>query len=165
MKLKAKPAYWGIVDPTKLRGYGMTFASSSKASTSNTRILTVTATNGNVGPAYATMINGFTLKQTSGPACTPKVTAPSGYPIALGDIPASGSASASFTVNITGRSPLSQFTLSVPWSSAVYDAGTFVTSLDFNRGRGTGADLKQTRRFRARKRNTSNQVGASLVGL
>jgi endo-1,4-beta-xylanase len=135
MKLQAKPAYWGIVDPTKLPGYGLTFSLASKASTSNTRILTVTATNGNVGPAYATMINGFTLKQTSGPACTPKMTAALGFPIALGDIAASGSASASFTVSIVGCNPHAEFTLSVPWSSAVYDTGTFVTNLDFNRGR------------------------------
>jgi endo-1,4-beta-xylanase len=135
MKLQAKPAYWGIVDPTKLPGYGLTFSVSSRATTGDKRVLTVTATNGNVGPAYATMINGFTLKQTSGPACTPKVTAASGFPIALGDIAASGTASASFTVSITGCNPHSEFTLSVPWSSAVYDTGTFVTSLDFNRGK------------------------------
>ncbi len=29
MGLQAKPAYWGIVDPTKLPGYGMTFALST----------------------------------------------------------------------------------------------------------------------------------------
>jgi endo-1,4-beta-xylanase len=132
--LQAKPAYWGIVDPTKLPGYGMTFALSTKASTSNTRVLTITATNGNAGTAYATTLTGFTLTQISGPACTPKVTS-GGTPNVLGDIAPNAAASASFTVNITGCNPLSQFKLSVPWSSAVYDTGTFVTNLDFNRGR------------------------------
>ena len=101
--------------------------------TSNTRTLTVTATNGNVGTAYATQLNGFTLTQKSGPKCTPKVTAGS-TPVMLGDLAVGASASASFTVNITGCNPLAQFTLSVPWSSAVYDTGTFVTNLNFNRG-------------------------------
>jgi len=133
MGLQAKAAYWGIVDPTKLPGYGMTFALSQSAGTSNTRTLTVTATNGNVGTAYATTLTGFTLTQTSGPSCTPKVTAGS-TPASLGDLAVGASASASFTVSIVGCNPLAKFTLSVPWSSAVYDTGTFVTNLNFNRG-------------------------------
>jgi endo-1,4-beta-xylanase len=134
MGLQAKPAYWGIVDPTKLPGYGMTFALSTAAGTGDTRKLTVTATNGSVGTAYATTLSGFTLTQTSGPSCTPKVTA-GGTPAELGDLAPGASASASFTVSIVGCDPLAQFTLSVPWSSAVYDTGTFVTNLDFNRGK------------------------------
>jgi endo-1,4-beta-xylanase len=131
--LQAKPAYWGIVDPTKLPGYGLKFTVAQKAGTANTRTLTITATNGNVGPAYATTLTGFTLTQTSGPKCTPRLTA-GGTPDVLGDIAPNASASASFTVNISGCNPLAQFTLSVPWSSAVYDTGTFTTNLNFNRG-------------------------------
>jgi len=134
MGLQAKPAYWGIVDPTKLPGYGMTFALSQSAGTADTRTLTVTATNGNVGTAYATQLNGFTLTQTSGPSCTPKLTA-GATPAMLGDLAPGASASASFTVSIVGCNPNSLFTLSVPWSSAVYDTGTFVTNLDFKRGK------------------------------
>ncbi|HEY2467827.1 MAG TPA: endo-1,4-beta-xylanase [Terracidiphilus sp.] len=130
--LQSKPAYWGIVDPTKLPGYGMTFALTEKAGTGDTRILTVTATNGNAGTAYATMFNGFMLTQTSGPKCTPRVTVGS-TPAVLGDIAVGASASASFTVSIVGCNPLAKFTLSVPWSSAVYDTGTFTTNLNFNR--------------------------------
>jgi len=111
----------------------MTFALSTKAATGNTRTLTVTATNGNVGTAFATTLTGLTLTQTSGPKCTPKVTS-GGTPVLLGDLAVGASASASFTVSIAGCNPLSQFTLSVPWSSAVYDTGTFVTNLNFNRG-------------------------------
>jgi len=133
MGLQAKPAYWGIVDPTKLPGYGMTFALSTNAGKADTRTLTVTATNGTVGTAYATQLNGFTLTQTSGPKCTPKMTVGS-TPVVLGDLAPGASASASFTVSIVGCNPNSQFTLSVPWSSAVYDTGTFTTNLDFKRG-------------------------------
>ncbi|MGB6191541.1 MAG: endo-1,4-beta-xylanase, partial [Terracidiphilus sp.] len=76
MGLQAKPAYWGIVDPSKLPGYGMTFSVSVQKGKADTRIFTVTATNGNVGPAYNTLINGFTLTQLSGPAhCSPALTA------------------------------------------------------------------------------------------
>jgi len=132
--LQAKPAYWGIVDPTKLPGYGLKFSATQKSGTGNTRTITITATNGNVGPAYATTLNGFTLTQTAGPSCTPRVTTGS-TPAVLGDLAVNASASASFTVNISGCNPLAQFKLSVPWSSAVYDTGTFVTNLDFNRGR------------------------------
>ena len=136
MGLQAKPAYWGIVDPTQLPGYGMTFSVSVVPGERDTRAVTITATNGNVGPAYTTQLNGFTLTQTSGPSCSPTITAPGSYPIALGDIATSGTASAAFSVSIVGCNPNSQFTLSVPWSSAVYDTGTFVTTLDFKRGNG-----------------------------
>ena len=136
MGLQAKPAYWGIVDPTQLPGYGMTFSASVVPGERDTRSVTITATNGSVGPAYMTQLNGFTLTQISGPSCSPTITAPGSYPIALGDIATNGTASAAFVVSIVGCNPNSQFTLSVQWSSAVYDTGTFVTTLDFNRGKG-----------------------------
>ena len=55
------------------------------------------------------------------------------FPIALGDIPTSGAASASFTISIVGCNPNAQFTIKVPWSSAVYDTGTFTTTMNFRR--------------------------------
>src|ERR1700756_1679969 len=61
MGLQAKPAYWGIVDPTHLPGYGLTFTVSSTSTTQDRRLVTVTATNGSAGPAYSTQINSFTL--------------------------------------------------------------------------------------------------------
>ena len=133
MGLQAKPAYWGIVDPTKLPGYGLTFSASVGAGQRDTRTVTVTATNGNVGPAYTTELSNFKLEQISGPDCKPKITAPGSFPIALGDIPTSGTASTSFTVSIAGCNPNSRFVLKVPWSSAVYDTGKFETELDFKK--------------------------------
>jgi endo-1,4-beta-xylanase len=111
----------------------MTFSASTVPGERDTRTVTITATNGNVGPAYNTLINGFTLTQISGPSCTPTITPPSAYPISLGDIATSGSASASFTISIVGCNPNSQFTVSVPWSSATYDTSTFVTTQNFRR--------------------------------
>ena len=132
MGLQAKPAYWGIVDPTKLPGYGLRFSVSVDKGKADTRVFTVTATNGNVGPAYNTLINGFTLTQLTGPAqCAPSITAPGAYPISLGDIPTSGTTSVTFTARINGCNPNDQFTLTIPWSSATYDTGTFTTTLNF----------------------------------
>jgi endo-1,4-beta-xylanase len=125
MQLQAKPAYWGIVDPTQLPGYGLKFYSTETWTDTRLLSLTLTATNGDVGPAYATQINGFELQQTEGPRCAPAVTAPGSYPILLGDLAVSGSASAAFTVDFTSCSESSRFSLRVPWSSATYETGAY----------------------------------------
>ncbi len=131
MNLQAKPAYWGIVDPTQLPGFGMTFAVSNKTGAQNARVWTLTATNGTVGTAYTTQITGLTLTQVAGAACTPVITPPGSYPVSLGDIPAGGNASANFTINFTGCAALARFTMSMPWSSATYDTGTYVAGNQF----------------------------------
>jgi endo-1,4-beta-xylanase len=133
MGLQAKPAYWGIVDPTKLPGYGLSFTAATQSGTGGTHTVTLTATNGNVGPAYTTQISSFTLTQIWGPPCSPKITAPSAFPILLGDIATGGKASAAFTVSTTGCSPLAQFILTAPWSSAVYHTGTFISPISFKK--------------------------------
>ncbi len=85
MGLQAKPAYWGIVDPTQLPGYGMRFSASVVPGERDTRTVTITATNGNVGPAYTTQLNGFTLTQIFWTVdAQPQITAPGSFPIALG---------------------------------------------------------------------------------
>jgi endo-1,4-beta-xylanase len=124
--LQAKPAYWGIVDPRKLPGYGLSFSLSTQKQVNKTQVWTITARNGDVGPAYATELSSFSLVQLAGAPCSPAVTAPSSYPILLGDIPVSGTASVSFTVNFSACSPFARFAVNVPWSSAVYHTGTFV---------------------------------------
>jgi endo-1,4-beta-xylanase len=133
MGLQAKPAYWGIVDPTQLPGYGLKFAISSKTGDRDERVWTITATNGDVGPAYATQITGFTLVQDTGRRCTPVVTPPSSFPVLLGDIATSGTASAAFTIDFGSCDRFAHFILSMPWSSATYDTGTFVSGFDFRR--------------------------------
>ena len=133
MQLQAKPAYWGIVDPTHLPGYGLKFAL-AKSGDEHKAVWTLTATNGDAGPAYGTQINSFTLKQDEGRPCSPVVTAPSSFPVVLGDIPVSGSASAAFTVDFTSCNSHVHFTLIAPWSSATYHTGTFVS------GDGDGRD-------------------------
>lgn len=129
--LQAKPAYWGIVDPTQLPGFGLAFTLSSKSGAQNARVWTVTATNNGSGTAYATQINGLTLTQVAGAACTPVITPPSSYPVVLGDIGSSDSANAAFTIDFTGCANLARFTLKVPWSSAVYDTATLTLGNQF----------------------------------
>jgi len=131
--LQAKPAYWGIVDPTQLPGWGLSFIVSSKTGTEGgLRTWTITAHNPSAGSAYSTQINGFTLTQTSGAACTPVITPPSSYPVTLGDIPGGGSALASFTINFSGCPNIARFKLTMPWSAAGgADVGTYVSANQF----------------------------------
>jgi endo-1,4-beta-xylanase len=135
MGLQAKPAYWGVVDPTHLPGYGLKWSLSSKSGRKDTRVWTIKATNGDVGPAFTTQITGFTLRQVEGRPCTPVVTAPGSYPIVLGDIATSGTASTSFTIDFAHCSDSARFAVSVPWSSATYHTGTLVEFPEFHRRR------------------------------
>lgn len=132
MQLQAKPAYWGIVDPTQLPGYGLRFSLSAANTGKNTQTWTITATNGPVGPAYATTIASLSLNQIAGRRCTPTIAAPSSYPIVLGDIAAGGSATAAFTVDFSACQPDARFVLNMPWTSSVYHTGTFLYPVNFD---------------------------------
>ena len=136
MGLQAKPAYWGIVDETQLPGYGLAFTGTVAAGTSDTRTITLTATNPSSGTAYATQISGFTLTQQSKPACTPRITSPAGFPIVLGNIPAGGTASTTITLSIVGCNPNAQWQITAPWNANTYELGTFTMTTNFNRGKG-----------------------------
>jgi endo-1,4-beta-xylanase len=130
MRLQAKPAYWGIIgEARELPGYGLKFSMESKDDGKDTRALTLTATNGDVGPAYTTQISSLTLRQVFGRRCSPTVTASGDYPIVLGDIATSGSDSASLTVSFAGCESDAAFVVSAPWSSSTYHTGTFISGL------------------------------------
>jgi endo-1,4-beta-xylanase len=131
--LQAKPAYWGIVDPTRLPGYGMTLALTGQSGAPQSETWTLTATNPSEGTAYNTQINGVYLFQVHGRPCSATVTPPSKYPVALGNVGAGGTASASFTVRFQncrsdddhdGDDP--RFVLWAPWSANGYETGTLV---------------------------------------
>lgn len=126
--LQAKPAYWGIVNPTQLPGFGLSFAVSSKTGAiGGTRTWTITATNPSSQPAYNTQIASFSLFQTDGWRCNPIVTPPGGsFPVPVGDVPANGTASVAFTINFNGCPNTARFILTMPWSSAVYEIGSLI---------------------------------------
>jgi len=126
-ELQAKPAYWGIVDPTQLPGFGLTFSVTSKTGPHNARVWTVTASNPGPGTAYTVQINGFSLKRLGEwedrderRECQPVVTPPSSFPILLGDLAEGASASASFTIDFSScrHEREARFILKMPWSQA-----------------------------------------------
>jgi endo-1,4-beta-xylanase len=125
MGLQAKPAYWGIVDPTLLPGYKLWFKFESKAGSQDARVWTIKAINGAVGPAYATEITGFTLKQISGKHCSPVLQSPTAFPVLLGDIATDGSALATFQIDFAGCPSDARFSVRAPWTSSTYHTGTF----------------------------------------
>jgi endo-1,4-beta-xylanase len=124
--LQAKPAYWGIVDDTQLPGYGMTLALTGQSGAPQSQTWTITATNPSEATAYNTEINGAFLFQVRGSPCRATLTPPSKYPVALGDVGAGGSASASFTVQFQRCRDDARFVLFAPWSANVYEMGTLV---------------------------------------
>jgi endo-1,4-beta-xylanase len=92
---------------------------------------TITATNGDVGPAYTTLITGLTLKQLTGAPCSATITPPGGaFPVALGDIPTSGTATAHFSMTFKGCGPLATFVVQAPWTQATYHTGTLLGVAD-----------------------------------
>jgi endo-1,4-beta-xylanase len=118
--LQAKPAYWGIVDPTQLPGYGLTFSLTSKTGPLKARVWTITADNPGPGTAYTVQINGFKVKPVlPWGGCRPVVTPPSSLPVLLGDITEGSSVNVSFTIDF-GRAcrPDDVFVLEMPWSEA-----------------------------------------------
>jgi endo-1,4-beta-xylanase len=131
MELQAKPAYWGIVDPTHLPGYGLKFAVKSRMGPQDARVWMVTATNGDVGPAYSTQINGVTLEQTAGKRCLPAIVSPTRFPVVLGDLPAGGSADTTITIDFASCDSHVHFRMKAPWSSATYETGVLETGADF----------------------------------
>jgi len=119
-ELQAKPAYWGIVDPTKLPGFSLSFSVTSKTGPRDARVWTITANNPGPGTAYTVQINGFKLESLGEWwECRPKVTSPSSFPVSLGDIAEGASATISFTIDLgrgcRGPEPL---ILVMPWSAA-----------------------------------------------
>ncbi len=133
MGLQAKPAYWGIVNPdgNGIPGYGLRFALTHVSGSRTAQTWTITATNGSVGPAYTTMITGLTLQQLSGARCTATITPPGGnFPVALGDIATSGSATVQFSLTFKGCGPLATFVVQAPWTQATYHTGTLLGVAD-----------------------------------
>jgi hypothetical protein len=118
--LQAKPAYFGVVNPTLLPGFDLDFRLSSKTGPLKARVWTITANNQGPGTAYTVQIDSLTLqpliKLKNG--CVPVITPPLPFPISLGDLPEGGSASASFTINFKGCLLLDPFVVNMPWSSA-----------------------------------------------
>jgi endo-1,4-beta-xylanase len=122
-RIQAKPAYFGMIDPTQLPGFGLSFAITSQTGPKDARVWTITATNPSSAPAFNTQINSFSIFHFGEHhRCEPTV-ATTQFPVVLGDVPAGGTATASFTINFDHCSPEEEFEVFVPWSSATYHTG------------------------------------------
>jgi len=89
----------------------------SKTGTQNARVWTVTLSNSGPGPASQAQITGLTLTQTYGAACTPIITSPASFPLAVGDIAPQSSASGQITINFGGCASTARFSTTIPFSS------------------------------------------------
>jgi hypothetical protein len=91
----------------------------SKTGAQNARVWTVQLNNAGPNVAAGASLNGMKLIQTVIPlgtvACTPVVS--SAFPVAVGSIPAGGSASGAITINFTGCSSGARFSVNVPFSA------------------------------------------------
>jgi endo-1,4-beta-xylanase len=133
MGLQAKPAYWGIVNPDGkgIPGYGLKLALTGVSGSRTAQTWTITATNGDAGPAYTTLITGLTLRQVTGATCSASIAPAAGaFPVALGDIPTSGRATAKFSLTFRGCGPLATFVVEAPWTQATYHTGTLLGVAD-----------------------------------
>lgn len=116
--LQHKDAYTGLTNPSQLPGAGLSASIASKTGAQNARTWTIAVSNPGPGTAYNAEVTSFTLTQTSGAACTPVVTPPAAYPIALGDLASGASANAAFTIDFTGCAALARFTMKVNYDSS-----------------------------------------------
>lgn len=114
--LKAKPAYWGIVDPSQLPGINLSGSIASKAGTADARLWTLAFTNAGPGTAHGVRLMGLSLRQTGGAACAPVVR--TGFPVALGDIAAGTSASTGVSIDFSGCPALATFAVDAPFNAA-----------------------------------------------
>ncbi len=131
MDLQAKPAYWGIVDPTQLPGYGLKFSITSKTETPRTRAYDPDRDQRR-RRARPTRRRSAALRsrQIFGGPCSPVVTPPGSYPVLLGDIADQAAPPARRSPSTSPVATTATFILKAPWSSSVYHTGTFVSGLD-----------------------------------
>jgi uncharacterized repeat protein (TIGR02543 family) len=90
---------------------------SSKSGYANARVWTVTLTNAGPGAANAAQIDNWTLTQTYGSGCTPKITVPASWPLVVGNIAPGASRSASVTINFSACSSGNRYTLRFNFSA------------------------------------------------
>jgi len=101
----------------------------AKAGTQNSRVWTITLSNSGAGAAINAQIDGLTLTQTFGAACTPVVISPSSFPLPVGTIDPGGTASGNVTIDFTGCAATARFSVKIPFSA---NSGTVSGSKTLN---------------------------------
>jgi hypothetical protein len=85
----------------------------------NARQWTIEVRNSGSDAVRGARIGAVHFTQTSmggGEACAPAIRTPAAFPLALGDIPAGGTARASLTIDFTGCANQAQFTVEMHFS-------------------------------------------------
>jgi hypothetical protein len=108
-------------------GTSMAARISGRVGPSNARLWTISLTNNGPGAANSAQIDGFGLTQTSGAACTPVITSPAAFPLAVGSIAPSGTGSGTITIDFTGCAATARFKLVSPFSANGGTAGGVLT--------------------------------------
>jgi hypothetical protein len=91
-----------------------------KSGPQSTRVWTFTVGNSGTGTASAAQITGIEFTQTflgGGTACTPRITSPQAFPLALGDVAAGSTAQGGITIDFTGCANAARFTVTVGLSA------------------------------------------------
>jgi len=89
----------------------------SKSGPSNARVWAITLSNGGSGTANNAQIDSFSLSQTIGAACTPVVSSPATFPLAIGSIAPAGSALGTLTIDFTGCPLNARFSVTILFSA------------------------------------------------
>ena len=89
----------------------------SKTGTQAARQWTFEIGNSGSGAAAAAASTGVQFTQTAGAACTPIISVPASFPLALGNIPAGGLAPGAVTLNFTGCAAAAKFRVLVQLSA------------------------------------------------
>ncbi len=89
----------------------------NKSGLRNARLWTLTLNNKGDFPADTAQIDGLTLTQTYGTACTPVITSPVAFPLAVGTVPAGSIASGTVTLDFTGCANTARFRATIPFSA------------------------------------------------
>jgi hypothetical protein len=98
-------------------GTTMNATIAGKSGPSSARVWTLNFINNGPGAATGISLNGFTLTQVAGTACTPVLMAPVSFPAAVGSATAGNSAQINVTINFTGCAAAARFRLTAPFSA------------------------------------------------
>ena len=90
---------------------------SSKSGSQNARAWTITLSNQSGCPAENAQIDGLTLTQTYGTACTPVIHSPPSFPLGVGNIAAHSKASGTVTLDFSACANAARFSATIPFSA------------------------------------------------
>jgi hypothetical protein len=89
----------------------------NKSGPQNARLWTIALTNKSYCPAENAQIDGLTLTQTYGATCAPIISTPASFPLGVGNILPSSTASGTVTVDFTGCPNNARFSATIPFSA------------------------------------------------